>query len=97
MFHDVAIIFTNEEVQFNQQTKPICMTTVPGAQGVEQDDLVEVAGWGYVDDNLNKTASDTLQETTLQVLNRSECKSQSGFDNNLIFCVGNPVSFFFIF
>ena len=95
VFHDVALIHTIEEIQFNQQTKPICMTIVPGAQDVEQDDQVQVAGWGYVDDSLNKTASDTLQETTLQVLNRSECQSKSGFNNDLIFCVGNPVSTIF--
>ena len=96
VFYDVALIHTIEEIQFNQRTKPICTTTVPGAAlDVEQDDQVQVAGWGYVDDSLNKTASDTLQETTLQVLNRSECQSKSGFNNDLIFCVGNPVSTIF--
>ena len=40
VFHDVALIHTIEEIQFNQQTKPICMTIVPGAQDVEQDDQV---------------------------------------------------------
>ena len=92
IFYDVALIHTEEDIEFNRHTAPICMTTVANSD-VQPTDEVHMAGWGYVDDDINTKPSDTLQETSLQVLQRSECRQRTGFDDDLIFCVGNPVSF----
>ena len=91
VFYDVALIHTEEDIQFNRHTAPICMPTVPNSD-VQQTDEVHMAGWGYVDDSIDRRPSDTLQETSLQILQRSECTQKTGFDDDLIFCVGNPVS-----
>ena len=91
VFYDVALIHTEEDIEFNRHTAPICMPTVANSD-VHQTDEVHMAGWGYVDDSTNRKPSDTLQETSLQVLQRSECRQRTGFDDDLIFCVGNPVS-----
>ena len=92
IFYDVALIHTVEQIEFNRNTAPICMTTEANSGLVQQSEEVAMAGWGFVDDSFPRKPSDTLQETSLQVLRRSECRQRTGFADDLIMCVGNPVS-----
>ena len=94
--HDIALIYTKKTIQFNQRTKPICMTTqaydLPDRYA-DQD--VKFAGFGYYDGT--ETRSDDLRAANFKILSQSTCLAQSLYyrrskDKNTFFCAGNLVS-----
>ena len=94
IFYDVALVHTVEKIEFNGNAAPICMTTVANPEVVIPGEEVAMAGWGYVDDSVDRKPSDTLQETNAQILKRSGCRQQTpGIDDDLVICVGSPVSY----
>ena len=97
--HDIALIYTKKTIQFNQRTKPICMTTqaydLPNRYAGRD---VKFAGFGYYDGS--ETASDDLRAANFKIFNESTCLAQSLYyrrkgAKSVFFCAGNMVSSIF--
>ena len=96
--HDLALIYTKEPIQFNQRTKPICITTqsydLPDRYA---DQPAKFAGFGYFGFG-TASQSDDLREANFKIFSQSNCLSRSLYPRfkakNVFFCAGNLVSCF---
>lgn len=85
---DLAVLLTDENVQFNEFIQPVCLWS-SNADG-EHDVKGTVVGWGR--DSVDRSASELPKKVDLPIVNNSECSETSpalrSALSNRTFCAG---------
>ena len=70
---DVALVATNQTIEFNKLTKPICMPESSSESGQNRwGNAGRFNGWG-LDDDFEIRINDSLKDLTMQVLHPKYC------------------------
>ena len=72
-YFDIGLIYTLEEIEFNEAVKPICLPTTP-SQNLEDlhGNLAVLAGWGQESENGNREKL-TLRRIPLAIFSQETC------------------------
>ena len=75
-YFDIGLIYTTEEIEFNEAVKPICLPTTPSQNSDDLEaNLAVLAGWGKEsEDGMNE--SGMLRRISLAVFNFETCKQK---------------------
>ncbi|OQR70611.1 coagulation factor IX-like [Tropilaelaps mercedesae] len=68
--NDIAVLTLDAPLSFGRSTRPVCLP--PYGSDVQEATVGEVVGWGRIAFKGKK--SDTLQNVTLPIVNRTECQ-----------------------
>ena len=72
-YFDIGLIYTLEEIEFNEAVKPICLPTTP-SQNLDDlhGNLAVLAGWGQESVNGNREKV-TLRRIPLAIFSKEQC------------------------
>ena len=72
-YFDIGLIYTSEEIEFNEAVQPICLPTRPSQNPDNLDgNLAILAGWGQESVNGNRKKS-TLRRIPLAIFSQEQC------------------------
>ena len=91
--HDIALVFTKQNIEFNDRTKPACIPQEPEDFEDSVDSLVKLIGWG-LEDEFPDRVNDSLKDASIQVFSERICQEHyANFDPDIHLCAGHEVSF----
>jgi len=73
--HDISILHLSEDIQFNDNVRPICLPNRFFLSENFEGDEVRVSGWGKPRDRAPAISPD-LKNTTLSIMTNSKCRRQ---------------------
>ena len=72
-YFDIGLIFTSEEIEYNDAVQPICLPTTPSQNSDDlHGNLALLAGWGQESFNVNREKV-TLRRTPLAIFSQEQC------------------------
>ena len=91
-FFDIAVVFTAEDIEFNERTRPICLPQSEKAKNEMEGDSVYLAGWGKEADP--DWENFELLYTKLTILPNEFCQEHFyPFLDSTFICAGDEVLF----
>ena len=81
-YFDIGLIYTTEEIQFNEAVQPVCLPTAPSQNSDDLDgNIAVVAGWGKEsEDAIN--AKGILRRISLAVFSYETCHQKYDLTGN---------------
>ena len=72
-YFDIGLIYTSEEIEFNEAVQPICLPTTPSQKSDElEGNLALLAGWGQESVNGNREKV-SLRRIPLAIFSQEQC------------------------
>ena len=72
-YYDIGLIYTTEEIEFNEAVQPVCLPTAPSQNSDHLDGhLALIAGWGLESENGNRFEV-TLRRIPLAIFSQETC------------------------
>ena len=90
IFFDVAIVFTTDDIEFHERTRPICLPQSEQAENEIKGHSAYLAGWG-LEDEWKHRYNDSLLDTKLTIMPNDYCQQfyKGATLNSSVICAGD--------